>query len=171
MDRELVQRIASDHHLSSDLIASLEQSSHSFVAEFIKGLSLRDGGPPSDLAVLARVTKTMRALAQGGYVILVGLGGVFMTHHMPGGVHVRLVAPWEFRTRNMARILNVSETQGGEEVRARDQRQREFFKTFWPDTAISDELFHVTLNASLLDESQMADCIMALLMTPRDTGS
>jgi len=166
MDRELVERIASDNHLSSDLINSLEQSSHSFVAEFLKGLSLRDGGPPSDLAVVARVTKTMRALAQAGNVILVGLGGVFMTHDMTGGVHVRLIAPLEFRINNIARSLKVSEAEARKEVQVKDERRIGYFQTFWPDQMLSDELFHVTLNASVLDEMQMADCIFALLKSP-----
>ena len=163
MDRELVERIASDHHLSADLINGLEQSSHSFVAEFVKGLSLRDGGPPSDLAVVRRAAETVRALAQAGHVILVGLGGVFMTHNMPGGIHVRLIAPLEFRVKNVALARGLSLTEARQKVKSLDDERIGYFRTFWPNKTLSDELFHITLNSSVIDEAQMADCVLALL--------
>lgn len=163
MDRELVERIASDHHLSAGLIDGLEQSSHSFIAEFVKGLSLRDGGPPSDLAVVRRVAETMRALAQAGHVILVGLGGVFMTHNMPNGFHVRLIAPLEFRVRNVAQARGISLADARKKVSELDDERIGYFHAFWPDKVLTDELFHVTLNSSVVDVVQMADCIASLL--------
>ena len=41
----------------------------------------------------------VRALAEVGRVIIVGRGGVFITRDLPGGIHVRLVAPREWRVR------------------------------------------------------------------------
>src|SRR5579864_8666373 len=37
-DRELVQRIAQDHHLSTDYIESLNHSAHTWLEEFFRGM-------------------------------------------------------------------------------------------------------------------------------------
>jgi cytidylate kinase len=164
LDRELVQRIASDHHLSTELIDSLEKSSHSWIEEFITGLSHTDRSP-SELAVFRRVMETMRALARAGHVILVGHAGVLMTRGMPGGVHVRLIAPFEWRVKNLAKNDGLAEADAHEKVKLLDKDRAAFIARYWPSNAARDEAFHLMLNASLLTEEQMADCVLPLIGT------
>jgi cytidylate kinase len=161
LDRELVERIASDHHLSTELIDSLENSSHTWIDEFINGFSHSDHSP-SDMAVFRRVMQTMRALARAGHVILVGLAGEQMTHGMPGGLHVRIIAPFEWRVENLAKNDGLAKDDARQRVRLLDKDRTAFARKFWPriDRA---ESFHITLNASLLSEEQMADCVMPLI--------
>src|SRR5579884_551902 len=80
-DRELVERIAQDHHVSTHLIESLETGGHSWLEEFFQGLGHQDT-VPDELALVRRAAQTVRALALGGYVILIGYGTVFITHDM-----------------------------------------------------------------------------------------
>jgi cytidylate kinase len=162
LDRELVQRIAADHHLSTDLIDSLEKSSHSWIEEFIGGFSHTDQSP-SDLAVFRRVMQTMRALARAGHVILVGLAGVLMTRDMPGGLHVRIIAPFEWRVKNLAKNDGLAEADAREKVKLLDKDRNSFVAKYWPRLTDHNEAFHVTLNASLLGEEQMADCVVPLV--------
>ena len=162
LDRELVQRIAADHHLSTDLIDSLEKSSHSWIEEFIGGFSHTDQSP-SDLAVFRRVMQTMRALARAGHVILVGLAGVLMTRDMPGGLHVRIIAPFEWRVKNLAKNDGLAEADARDRVKLLDKDRNVFVAKYWPRLTDHNEAFHITLNASLLSEEQMADCVVPLV--------
>jgi cytidylate kinase len=171
MDRELVERVARDHHMSARLIDALEESSHSYVMEFLRGLRLRDGGPPSDLGVVRRMAETMRGLAHAGHVILVGLGGVFMTRNMPGGIHVRLVAPRDFRVRNIARMDGISRTAARERVHHLDEQRIGYYRSFWPNDLLSDELFHLTMNSSVMTEPQMANCVVELVKPLLERGA
>jgi len=168
--RELVQRIAADHHLSTDLIDSLQKSSHTWIEEFLGGLSHTDHSP-SELAVLRRVMQTMRALARAGHVILVGLNGVLMTRDMPGGLHVRIIAPFEWRVQNLAKNDGLPEKDAREKVRLLDQDRNAFANQYWPHLPDRTEIFHLTLNASLLTEEQMADCVMPLIGAPMPHGT
>jgi hypothetical protein len=161
LDRELVQRIAADHHLSTDLIDSLEKSSHTWIEEFIGGFAHSDHSP-SDLAVFRRVMQTMRALARAGHVILVGLEGEQMTRGMPGGLHVRIIAPFEWRVKSLARNDGLSEDDARRRVQLLDKDRTAFAAKFWPHEDRT-EAFHVTLNANLLSEEQMVDCVMPLI--------
>ena len=161
LDRELVERIAHDHHLSTELIDSLEKSSHTWIEEFISGFSHSDHSS-SDLAVFRRVMLTMRALARAGHVILVGLTGEQMTRGVPGGLNVRIIAPFEWRVTNLAKNDGLSEDDARHRVKLLDNDRNAFTDKFWPhvDRTVA---FHVTLNASMLTEEQMADCVMPLI--------
>lgn len=163
LDRGLVERIAADHHLSTELIESLETSSHSWVGEFVEGLRLADGGTPSELAVFRRAAETMRGLARAGHVILVGLGGVMITRGMPRGIHVRIVAPLEWRIQKMAAGEQISEKAARERVKTLDQNRQAFFRKFWPHESLTSELFHVTFNASMMTEEMMARALVPLV--------
>jgi cytidylate kinase len=162
LDRELVERIAADHHLSTDLIRSLEHSSHTWITEFFSGLSREDNNP-SELSVFHRVVETVRALARAGHVILIGQGSVFITRDMPRGLHVRIVAPLEWRVRNFARLENLSETEARKRVLVLDGQRQAFVNRFWPGTTLNVEQFHATLNAGLLSDQQIAAALLPLV--------
>ena len=165
-DRELIEKIAADHHISAELIASLVESSHSWLSEFFGGLTLRDKGSPSDLRVFHSVAATVRALAQAGRVVMVGVGSGQITLNMTGGVHVRLVAELEFRIRTMMKLLGASRERAAAEVKRRDENRAAFFKRFFPDSPLTAERFTMTMNASMLSEKQMVEAVVAVLTTP-----
>jgi cytidylate kinase len=163
LGRELVQRIAAEHHLSADLIESLEKSSHTWISEFLRGLSLADQGTPSELAVLRRVIETVHALAKAGNVVLVGLGSALITRHLAGGLYAHIIAPFEWRAKATARDEQISESAARDRVKLLDRDRAAFFAKFWPQQPVNSEFFHLTLNASMLDEQQMADCLVPLV--------
>ncbi len=167
-DRELVEKVAADHHISAQLIDSLEEASHSWLADFFSGMSMCDDASPSEMTVFHKVCATVRALAQAGRVILVGCGAGFIAADMPGGVHVRLVAPFERRVAMMARLLGSSREAAAAEVRRRDWNRQSFFARYWPGRPLNAEQFTMTLNSAEMTEEQMATAVMA--MVAHDTG-
>jgi len=163
-DRELVERVAADHHISQELIDSLEDVHRNWLEEFFTGLSLGDDAEqPDELAVYHRVAATVRALAQVGRVVLVGRGGVCITRNMPGGTHVRLVAPTKERVAFMVRKFNVSQELAAERVRVLDRNRESFYQRYWPTHPLSSEMFTVTLNTANLSEDQLAECLIPLV--------
>jgi cytidylate kinase len=162
-DEELVQRIAADHHLSADLIHSLETSSHTWMTEFFQGLAHSDNGTPTDMAIIRRVAETTRGLARAGHVILAGLGGVLITRDFPAAIHVRIIASFEWRMQHLAAAENLSDHDARARVKLLDNDRAAFFGRFWPGVPFDTELFHMTLNAGLMSEAQMADCIAAVV--------
>jgi cytidylate kinase len=94
-DRELVEKVAREEHIPVSLVETLETEGprRSAFAEFLASLSAKND-PAADLdeyQVYRRVAHAARAIARAGRAILVGRGGVYATHDLPGGVHVRLV--------------------------------------------------------------------------------
>ena len=101
-DQELVDKVAAEHHIRDEFIEAMEDAKRPWFLELIASLSSADR--PSDFKVYRRVAMTIRALAHAGRAVIVGRGGVFITAGLPGGFHVRLVAPIDFRVRRMAEL-------------------------------------------------------------------
>jgi cytidylate kinase len=161
-DRELVEKVAADFHLRTRLIESLEQEKHSWIEDLLGSLSF-DSSNETEMAVFTKVATTIRALAQSGRVIIVGLGGVFLTRKMPGGVHVQLVAPLEARIQHMMKQLNLPHDQAARRVHELSKLRTAFHKRFWPGEALDPELFDVTLNTAVVSQETCAQIIARLV--------
>src|SRR5688572_1119723 len=108
-DNELVEKVASEHYVSAARVEALEDERPSWFEECLAGLALGGLGDwPDEFKVYHSVAVTIRALAEMGRVVVVGRGGAFITRDLPGGVHIRLVAPIDYRIETMARHLNVT---------------------------------------------------------------
>jgi len=107
--------------------------------------------------------RTIRALATAGPTVIVGRGGVYATSDLPGGVHVRLVAPVESRVAHMAQQMNVPKETAAAEVRRLDRDREAFHRRYWPGQALLPEIFTATFNTAAATENQMVNCILALL--------
>jgi len=163
-DRELVEKVAADLHLSDRLIHSLWDSSHSWLNEMLSSLSFNDQVRHADeVHLVHKVVGTVRALAQAGRVILVGRGAVLVTRQMPGGVHVRLIAPLADRIRHMAEFLGVSPDDAARHVREMSRSREQFYHRYWPSQPISPELFAAMLNTSQLSPAAVVDVIRNLI--------
>lgn len=79
------------------------------IPEFTACIGEMIGRHPSLWDLVQKTNETIRRLAAGGQVILVGRGANFATRGMAGGIHLRLVAPVEYRARYLADLHNLSE--------------------------------------------------------------
>lgn len=162
-DRELVEKVVADHKIAEELIHSLEDSSHTWLEELVQGFSLRSHATPSETAIFQRVAATVRALAQAGRVILVGCAAGFITTHMPGGIHLRLVARFAHRVATMSRQWDISLDEAAARVSEIDRNRLAFYKRFFPNRPLTAEEFTLTLNSSALREEEMVKCILPLI--------
>jgi cytidylate kinase len=163
-DRELVQKVADDLHLSSQLIDSLEEANHSWFSDFLNSLSFADEGSFADEArIYRRVVATIRALAQAGRVVIVGRGGVFVTRNMPGGIHLRLIAPFEKRVEFMAAQLHFSREAAAAYIKQLDKNRRAFLARYWPKEVMTDETFTLVINSAAVKMETMVDIVKSLV--------
>jgi len=124
--------------------------------------------PTTDPTTKTGVFRDWRGQASWGRVcaaVALGMAGVLMTRGMPGGVHVRLIAPFDWRVKNLAKNDGLNEAAAYEKVKLLDKDREAFVAKYWPRLPNHDDVFHLTLNASLLTEEQMADCVLPLIGT------
>jgi hypothetical protein len=163
-DRELVEKVAEEQHIPESLVESLEHP-RSWVEEFLGGLSAGGDGEELDqLQVFRRVATTIRGLARAGRAIIVGRGGVYATRDLPGGVHIRLVAPLEFRVANLARLYGTGEAQAAKEVHRLDHERETFHRRYWAGKALLPEIFTVTFNVFEVRDERLVASVLPLVL-------
>jgi len=164
-DDELVERVAHDAHLPGAKVAALEDVRPSWLEEALGSLVVST--PPVDeMTVYSRVSAAIRGLVAKGNVVIVGRGAVFVTDGIPGGIHVRLVAPIEQRIEWTARARKLSPEAATEWVHQTDAARKDFYHRHFPGRPFVPESFHATYNTAASGVEQIADSILALV--PRD---
>jgi cytidylate kinase len=163
-DRELVQKVSDDHQIRKEFIQALEDADHGWFSEMVDSLADRDY--PGDFKIYRTVAMTIRALAGIGRSVIVGRGGVFITEDLPGGIHIRLVAPVEHRVLRMAHRMDSSLDEAAEVVKEIDRNRAAFYHRFWPKHTLAPESFTLTLNTAQLSDAQMVACVLPLVVGP-----
>ena len=161
-DKDLVEKVLSESHLEREMVESLGESHQSWMQEFLSGLSAV--GDTSEAKVYQRVATTIRALAAMGRVAIVGRGGVYVTRHMPGGIHLRLVAPFENRVCFMARQFQLSHDDAVVRVHELDRQRNAFYHRYWPSEVLSAESFTLTINTAVADEEWAVQSVIPLIL-------
>jgi hypothetical protein len=164
-DRELVEQVAAEEHVPQSVIDDLEQRrAGSWLNELFAGLSLRENPDARDRVELyRRMAGIIRAVARAGRAVLVGHGSVFATEDIPGGIHVRLVAPLEHRITQLRNERSLSREQALAELRRIEQERERFYHRFFPGKPLSPEQFTITLNTAIVTEPRQAAAVVALL--------
>lgn len=161
-DNELVERVAAEYQLPVSRVAALGETRPSWLEEALGSLTLT-GSAGDELTVYRRVAATIRALAQIGRVIIVGRGGAFVTADMPGGVHLRLVAPLDRRIEATARAADMSPAAAAAEVKRKDAAREAFYRRHWPNRPVIPENFTATLNTTAVAPERLVECVLALV--------
>ena len=156
-DGELVEKVAEDHEISASLVEALEEKSHTWLDKLLVS------GPSSEFGVYRRVAGTIRALAEVGGAVIVGRGGVFITRDLPGGIHVRLVAPQDWRVRRIAATRGLSLRDAERAVRETEERRAAFYRSRWPDKDIAAEHFDLTINTARVDPERVVRALVAVV--------
>jgi cytidylate kinase len=159
-DHELVEKVSSEHGISRSIIEMLTDRQHTWLDEVLASISPQQ---TSDVLAYKKVAMTIRALATAGHAIIVGQGGVFVTAGMPGGIHLRLIAPLEHRIKTLAENQKLPIARAAEKVLKIEENRQAFFKRYWPRRTLSPEVFTLTLNSGLLSVDDLVECVLPVI--------
>jgi hypothetical protein len=163
-DHELIDKVAAEHGINQSILETIEQRPHSWLDDIFQGLSQSGQNlPAAEMRACRYVAVTIRALATAGHAIVVGQGGVFITANMPGGIHLRLVADFAHRTRQMMETLNLSASQAARRIREVEHNRATFFHRFWPGKTLTPEMFTLTLNVGQMSLDELVECVVPLV--------
>lgn len=84
----------------------------------------------SEKKIRNTVAKVIRNMAYEGNVIIVGRGGVAITHDIPRSLHIMLEAPVEWRTIRIAENYKISHDEAKKSAYEIDKKRKEFREYF-----------------------------------------
>jgi cytidylate kinase len=158
INKEILDKSAEKLHferqkLNHDFITSRG----TIMDEVIKSLSMRYY--VSDRKIRGTITDVIRYEAKKGNVIIIGRAGVVTTAGIPDGLHIRLVAPLDWRVENLMKKRNMPREQVEEYVIESDRKRVLFLERFC-DKKIQDVCFDLTINRVSFTKEQTADIIL-----------
>ncbi len=160
-DRQLIDLVAREHHLSPAVVASRDEHDESLVEYAMHGLGSTE---PTEV-ISVKIAQTIRRLANEGHAIIVGRGGQFVLAGRDSARHVRLIAPEPWRVEAFAAATGASRAEALKAVRRIDADRTRYVKAHFSHDPGDPLAYDLVLNMAHLDVGQASRVIAALLPT------
>lgn len=161
--RKLIEAMADQQYSYDQLMSALGSKARGAIEEFVETLV----GQISDLKLLHKLVRTIRATATLGRCIIVGRGSAIVTRDLPGGIHVRLVASEESRLKRLVERYGWSEGEARQELIEQDSYRHSFYQKYLHRDSNDPEIYDLVLNAGRLSQDEMVSQILTLFQTRR----
>ena len=126
-DRNLAAEILKDHNLSARIERFMPEDTKFPLTDALESLL---GLHPINWTLKEYAKETIRKLVTKGNVIVVGRGAAIVTASLPRVLHVRLVAPYDFRVKHFAAFYRVTDEKATYLVRERDEARRRYVQSY-----------------------------------------
>lgn len=161
-DKKLLEWIAANRSIETELVDSLNERHKGELEDWVVSLI---SGRPSEWSVFKELAKAVRSLALHGRAILIGRGSTSITRDLPGGVHIRIVAPADWRLNALeSEWPDRAEKVTLEMLLKLDKERESYVRKYLGEDPNAPELYDITLNASRLSVDQQADAIERLMV-------
>jgi len=160
ISREILQESAEQLNLDTSALKSVIDDKDRGIMDQIVG-ALSTHSHKSDQKIIKTVQDVIRQFGNNGKVIIIGRGGASLCHDIRLSLHIRLVAPEDWRISEIARRLDFSKSYATEYVKKRDN-ERELLVTKLLGRKPDSSAYDVELNRSRFTEQELADAIIQL---------
>jgi cytidylate kinase len=155
-DKNLIQKVLEDHHLSRRIAEFMPEAHQSLLAETLGKMR---GQHPSTATLVQQTAETIWHLAEGGHVIIVGRAGNLITAKLDNVFHVRLVGSLESRTARIEEVYELSRTDAQEFIRVQDTAKRQYMKDYFGRDIDDPLLYHLVINTDDISYENAAKLI------------
>lgn len=160
-DSDLIKKALQEHQLPETLEQYLPEDAIGTLDDLSENLF---GLHPLSDTLVEHTNRTILRLAETGNAILVGRGANLITRHLQHALHVRLIAPLEFRIRHVAASRGLDEKAAADFVQKGDRAKARYIRKYF-EAAWNDPLqFHLTINTGLVDFPDAARLITGVVL-------
>jgi cytidylate kinase len=159
-DRKILEVLARRKSFTAGVIDSLSARTRGVIEDWADFLI---AGRPSEVQVLRHLVRTLCSVAALGEAILIGRGGAVITRKLATGIHVRLIAPLEWRVERLKNNPERAQEANAEFVKKADRERERFTRKYLGADAGDPELYHLILNNQLLSVDQQVEVIATLV--------
>lgn len=156
LDRDLLDQALKHHSLPATLAEFLPEDRVSEIRATIGELV---GLHPSLWQLEQKVAEAVLQLAHVGHVILAGRAAHLITHALPGGLHVRLVASRDVRIARTAQSLHCSHADAARHVDQQDEARRRFVRANFDAELDDPHAYDLVINTDHLDANATAELV------------
>jgi hypothetical protein len=116
----------------------------------------------SNLRMRKTIISVVKSIAEQGYVVVVGRGGAAILHDYPNTLHIRLMAPLNWRIKAVCQSGNLDIRDASRLVDEMDKKRTAFIELI-AGSKFDPYIFHAAFNCGLLSREETVDGILALM--------
>lgn len=166
LDRLLLDKLARESGISKSELNYATHSNPAFQS-MLANLSGPDSTQP--LKAFNYLKEVIGYFAQAGNSIIIGRGGVAVAQDFPNAIHVRLVAPMEFKVKILMKSMGLSAKEAEERINARQSERDRFIKHFTHLDLTDPGLYHLILSNDKSTIDEMAEMVVSRTQALTDT--
>ncbi len=154
-DKNLVEKVAEEHELAEDVIRKLDEHDQNALDEIFAAVT----GQQTLHSIGMKTARTIRGLAKNGRAVVVGRGGAVILAGIPHSLHVRLVAPLEWRVRQWAKANGVDPAEARERVEQLDRERGDYVRATLNHDPNDARLYDLVINVQAFTTEHAAQVI------------
>jgi cytidylate kinase len=148
-DHELLSKISTDPRLRKNVVEALDSRRHEQMGKLFDTILNRKAKDASEMRQLADVVRTLAVL---GRAVLLGRGSYLITQDLKTGLHVRLVAPLDWRALRVAATREVTHAKAKKIIATGERRREQYMRKHFiehpehiidPDLVIDNSRFNL----------------------------
>ncbi len=155
-DRQLVEKVLEEHHMSQALAKYIPEDRQSSLRQVMDTMF---GVIPSAWDMVPKIAETVLDLADAGHVVLVGRGANFITASRPNVFHVRLMGSIPRRIQRVQDREHLSHEMAAKAVTEEDRARGRYVKAHFGEGIEDDLLYHLVLNTDRMSIEAAAGLI------------
>ncbi|MCX7679458.1 MAG: cytidylate kinase-like family protein [Spirochaetes bacterium] len=160
-DRNLLEEIVKDTGISEKLIETIDTKKREEMTELMRSF-LTDY--PPQVTAYKQLVKTVRSLCIHGRAIIVGRAGVVITRGLKYGLHLRFVAPLQYRVKKIMEVANFKDKLEAEKfVIKKDRERHDFLNQYIRFESENPASYDLTFNVARFTEQEIIDTIIGAL--------
>jgi cytidylate kinase len=156
-DKQVLDRVMEDMGLSESLAKTLTDDARQ---QMTNVLNTSFSKFPPQVTVYKKLAETIRMLAVNGNVVIVGRAGNVITREMKGGYNIRIIAPMDYKIKNVMAIKQVDKKEAEKLVIDNTTRRVNYIKEFVDFDIIEAHNYHLILNAAKFTIDEMASIVI-----------
>lgn len=115
----------------------------------------------SDDSIKKVVQAVVKSYAEQGNVVIVGRAGCVIAHHITKALHIKLIAPLDWRICKIQERFHNSKIQAKKQVLEIDEKRDAFMK-FYRGNRPEGDLFDAVINRAVFSEEQIVEMIFVM---------
>jgi cytidylate kinase len=159
-EQEVLDKVADELHLARGLVESIDGHRRGEMSELFDAILNRR---VDEALVFRKMAEVIRSLAIHGHTILVGRGSYLITQDLRTGMHVRLVAPRDWRIHRIATDREIANAAAARIVEQGEREREKYIRTFFAHDPLQPFLHDVVIDNSRFNLAQIAEIVFTAL--------
>lgn len=159
--RELLEEAAKDLKVDPKHINHIFDYHERSLIDDILAATRKDGTYKSDHLIKKSISKVIRTLGERGHIIVVGRAAVVINRDIPKSLHIRLMAPIEWRVDRIMETQGLTREQAIETMNAKDANRKRFLE-YYLGHKFKIQIWDAIYNCGYLSLEEIADSVVNL---------